>query len=237
MIPFLLQRAGLGRGQASASTPVDPSLVSLLLHFDGEDASTTIVDASSYGASPVVAGNAQLSATQKRFGETSLLLDGSGDWIQVSSSAGPVPEHLRISSDVFTLEAWVYRTSSVAGVIFSSRNDGTGTAGLNFQIQADGNLRCWVGSTANNGSGATVPLNTWTHVACARSDGSLRMYVAGTQVFSGGSSVGESTTNGVRVGASNDGGGSFVGFIDELRVLKGFAAYTGAFTPPASAYA
>lgn len=209
----------------------------LLLHFDGANNSTTVDDSSVYGPrSAVAVGNAKLSTAQSKFGTASLTLDGSGDWVQVAPASGALPADFQLAGKDFTIEAFVYQTSSAAAVIYTTRNDGVGTSGLNIQLKADGNLRVIVNSSTYDGTGATVALNTWTHVAVVVRGLTMWMFVGGVLVATNTiSALTDPSGYGVRIGASNDGGGAFTGYIDELR-FSTVAVYTKAFTPPASAF-
>jgi hypothetical protein len=70
---------------AAPAGPTDPyfSNVSLLLHGDGANGSTTIVDSSPSPKTVTAVGNAQISTAQSKFGGSSLAFDGSGDYLTV----------------------------------------------------------------------------------------------------------------------------------------------------------
>ena len=82
----------------------------------------------------------------------------------------------------------------------------------------------------------TLKLNSWNHVALVRNAGIFTIYIQGVG-STGVSSTYDytNTTNPIVVGryahaASN----GFAGYISNLRVVKGTAVYTAAFTPPAA---
>lgn len=58
----------------------------LLLHFDGADGATSTVDATGRHSTINFRGDAQLDTAQKKFGTSSLLLDGTGDYIDLPDS-------------------------------------------------------------------------------------------------------------------------------------------------------
>jgi hypothetical protein len=80
-----------------------------------------------------------------------------------------------------------------------------------------------------------VPNGSWSHVAACQSGTTLRLFIDGSIVATGtrsGSvpSAGGQFTIGLNLqGLAND---TFGGNIDELRVTKGVARYTAAFSPP-----
>jgi len=94
--------------------------------------------------------------------------------------------------------------------------------------------------TGNNGSLSsyydytyTWQLNEWTHIAVTRESGTLRAFVNGALLGSN-SSVTQSLSNSsaVVIGDNGDGGlQDFTGYISNLRIVKGTAVYTAAFTP------
>jgi hypothetical protein len=101
-------------------------------------------------------------------------------------------------------------------------------------------LNLWKGS---GGGGAeviapagTITLNTWTHVAWTRSGSSNRLFINGTQVGSTTTDATNYTSTASFIGASQSGTLPFAGYIDDLRITKGYARYTSNFTPPSSAF-
>ena len=59
--------------------------VTLLMHMNGVNGSTSFPDASAYNQPSTVSGNAQVSTTQSRFGGSSAYFDGVGDYITINS--------------------------------------------------------------------------------------------------------------------------------------------------------
>jgi hypothetical protein len=90
-------------------------------------------------------------------------------------------------------------------------------------------------------TGGSLTLNAWNHVAFMRREDTYRLYLNGIQVATTAALGGANTnTAAVAIGATAaDGSGSFTGYIDELRVIKGVghADYTeDTFVVPAAAY-
>jgi len=202
--------------------------VVLMLHFDGADGSTTFTDSSSYARTMTAAGNAQIDTAQIKFGTASGLFDGTGDSVQT-----PNGTDFQFPGD-FTVEAWVRPTT-------------TGSF-TNIFIQDNGTVNAWwlrknnlneLGYGVVGGSdlltGGTINSNVWTHVAMCKSGTTLRLFVNGLQVNAG---TGYSATIGITTGTAEIGGGSFAytGNIDDLRITKGVARYTGNFNIPTAAF-
>jgi SPP1 family predicted phage head-tail adaptor len=213
---------------------VDPNFanVSLLLHANGADGSTSFIDNSPSPSTLTGVGNAQLDTALKQFGTASILLDGTGDRITTTSNA-----KFAFGTGDFTVEGWFYENSrpiyasfieignhlTANGIIFLTRNGITTPA------------RFGIYSGAFFGNDLAPSLNSWNHIAWVRSSGVLKMYVNGV----GGTAV--SFTNNLTDTAtitigSRSGGNSdydYNGNIDEIRITKGVARYTGAsFTVP-----
>jgi len=131
----------------------------------------------------------------------------------------------------FTIEAWIYPTSSSGGVILDTRSGSTGITPV-FYIAA-GQLTYYVNGTGVISSPITLSLNTWHHVALARSSGNTKMFLNGIQT---GSTYADSNnftlthTNFIG-GRDNSGGNSGFLYISNFRLIKGYAAYTGNFAP------
>ena len=85
--------------------------VALLADQDGADGATSYTERSSNAFSATFIGNAQLDTAEFKFGPSSLLLDGTGDYQRYADNAG-----LDLGSGPFTLEGWVrFNTLPVAG--------------------------------------------------------------------------------------------------------------------------
>jgi hypothetical protein len=90
-------------------------------------------------------------------------------------------------------------------------------------------------------AGAAISLNTWTHIAMVSEGSTVKLYINGTQ---SGSTANYSTVTAsaatTRIGAYQNSGGSatlpYTGYIDDLRVTRGFARYTANFTPPTTGF-
>ena len=128
----------------------------------------------------------------------------------------------------FTVECWIYLTKYNTGSyepIFSN-------AYLTY-ISDTGQILYYNGSTnVVSGTAGDVPLNTWCHIATVRSGTTVKIYVNGVQKATGtvSASIGSGSPNQIGLWST----GYFPGYISNLRVVKGLAVYTGAFTPPTS---
>jgi hypothetical protein len=219
--------AGAGTGIVA-----DPNFasVSLLLHMNGSNGSTTFTDTSTTAHSISVFGNAQVTTTSPKFGTGALLLDGAGDYLSAPSHTS-----LTLGTGDFTIEAWVrFDTVSAAQYIFSQRD----TGGFSLLLLADGRLQGITPSlnTVTEVS-ATMAVDTWYHVAFTRSGTSYNIWVGGISSATG-TITGEDGASGISyIGYRGSGGVTYLdGRIDDLRITKGVARYTTTFTPPTAAF-
>jgi hypothetical protein len=231
---FVNQLTGFGV-IAGASGATDPYFanVSLLLHCDGADTSTTFTDNSTTVQTVTPNGNVQIDTAQSQFGGASALFDGTGDYLSLDGSA-----EFAFGTGDFTIEFWV-RFATVIGfkIIYDSRVSGIN--GANPTIYTSGATLIYF---TNGGdritSGSSLSVDTWYHVAVARSGTDTKMFVDGTQV---GSTYTDSTdyenaAGRPFIGEASSGGAAHNGWMDEIRVTKGVARYTANFTAPTAAF-
>jgi len=174
-------------------------------------------------------GDAKLSTAQFKFGTSSLLLDGTGDYLQTTSSSDFV------FSDDFTVETWIYPTSLTGNhTIFTLGIETAGryTCLVNSSGQLVGNF--YGGS--NTTFGGSIGINSWTHVALVRSGSIITAYVNGTALgTTETNSLTINNTGQFRIGVNSSAVSGFIGYIDELRISNN-SRYTGNFTAPTFAF-
>lgn len=160
--------------------------------------------------------------------------DGSGDYLAPPNSTDWV------LPGSFTIEFWMYPTSTPAiGGIFSTRNSVSATYGISAALVASDN-KIWV-EISNSGtnnitlkSSGVIALNTWQHLAIVGTNGtSLAFYLNGVLQASG-TITQTPAYNSCAIGRyyTDVNNYYFPGYISSLRVIKGTALYTAAFTPP-----
>lgn len=213
---------------------VDDSNTKSLLHFNGTDGSTTIVDES--GKSWTVDSNTQLSTTSPKFGTASLSI-GTGDIHVVDSD-------FAVGTGDFTIDMWVYPTSlaSPSGYMIAfdlqrmGGGDGTRTSSIGFYIDTSGSLAFYANGGFGTFSAGTISANVWTHIVYTRISGVFKYFINGVldantttlsiNVTSGGAVLGRD---------SNADTHRFIGRIDEVR-FSNVARWTSSFTPAAAEY-
>jgi hypothetical protein len=215
------------------TTTVSSGTVSLLCNFTNAG----ITDATAKNVLETV-GNAQISTTQSKFGGSSISFDGSGDYLYQ-----PNQVNLRFGTGDYTVEFWIYPNNfSGTPVIIDFRTANAASGGaIQIFLDTSGVTTVYGGGATGNlliTAAAAISTGVWTHIALTRNGTSTRLFINGTQ---SGSTATDSTGYGLGalwIGANASGGSNYLnGFIDDLRVTKGYARYTTTFTPPTSAFA
>lgn len=205
----------------------------LLMHMNGANNSTTFTDVR--GKTVTAFDNAKISTAQSKFGGSSAYFDGASDYISIPDSAD-----FDFGSGPFTVEMWIYPTSTSSQRLFMGQSDSGGSNYSPFRLEiVSGNYNFLISQTGSAWAGGTGTLtapataNTWTHIALVRLDTTVTLYVDGAA--KGSRTISGAIFNSASpmlIGAGNAGGFAFAGYIDELRVTKGAARYTRDFAPP-----
>ena len=207
--------------------------VSLLLHGNGNTSDSGPL------ALAGTATNVATNATAK-FGSASLGFDGTSRLVYSTHNAG-----WDFPAD-FTVEAWIYLTAAIgsgANTEYALAAQWSGTGGL-----------CWLWYLKNNGFvtvvgngspsvgiehyGVSLTANQWHHVAISRSSGLFSSYLNGSRFGTYSTSVNMSGNGPLTIGDQADSVvRPFFGRIDEFRITKGVARYTGdSYTVPTAAF-
>lgn len=181
--------------------------------------------ASRSGKSITAFGDAKISTSQYKFGTSSLVLDGTGDYIFTPSDSD-----FAYGTGDFTIEFWYYRVGSgVFQVLFDHRTASTDVAVM-VAVNNSNQIYTYInGGIRNQGTTALVA-NTWYHIAVTRTSGSTRLFINGTQEGSTYSDTNNYPAKQIRIGTDYAGNSGVNGYIDEVRVSN-ISRYSGTFTP------
>ena len=175
-------------------------------------------------------GNAQLSTTEKKFGTASLLLDGTGDYASITAQ-----DDFGFGSGDFTIEAWVYKTADTGQeTIFDFRTQATDNA-VAIGVRNSNKPYVYVNGNYEIDSSTALTLSDWNHLSYVRQGTTGTLYLNGTSVGTWTDNTDYGTTKPLIIGAGYTGGFTYwTGNVDEVRIIKGTAEYTGNFTPSPS---
>lgn len=216
--------------------------VKLMLHADGLNGSTTLIDSSSSPKTFTAYGDAKLSNAQYKFGTASMYFDGAGDYFNTPANAD-----FNFGSGDFTVDFQMRRGSigTLQSIIGQSDSVPNGsTISFFIRISASNTITAavYIGSNSHliSSSQAITDTTSWHHIELTRSGTNLYLFIDG--VLSGSVStlstgIVNSSTYPLTIGRAGDSTTSyFNGYIDELRISKGIARHTTNFTPPISEY-
>jgi hypothetical protein len=216
----------------SISVPASPITGgTVLLNFTNAG----IFDAATINNGQTV-GNAQVSTTQAKWSPTSMSFDGTGDAIALPRNAA-----YSFGGD-FTIECWVYYSTSAIQALFDTRNTDSLSAYL-LDINASDKLDFIYGTSVRVTSATSIHKNQWAHVAVARSSGTIRLFINGAlDANTASTSAAINAASFLSIGggrstvADSITGYYLNGYIQDLRITNGYARYTANFTAPTAAF-
>jgi hypothetical protein len=186
-------------------------------------------------------GDAKISNAVKKYNNTSMYFDGTGDYLTLLTTP-----NLQFGTGDFTIELWTYfiaRGANGSCFIGNYNNYTTGSLAL-FAGHVVGNTSKY--QVSYNGSSfpslqssTSIIYNQWAHLALVRSGTTITLYING--VADGTITSASVSLNGVGsnwfIGTAGDSTANYTvnGYIDDLRITKGYARYTANFTPPTAA--
>ena len=212
----------------------------LLAPFEGTNGSTSTSDSSTKNHSFSFSGSSlSISTSQSKFGSSSLFHNNQSSTAD-HVSLGTSSDFLINQNTEYTLEFWYRALDTTTPPVFSF---GTYNSVIQYRITCtgDGNLAFKSGSGGWGwGSitigGGTFTVDTWKHCAIVRNAGTLTLYVDGTSVASASTANWGGTSGTMRIGTYFGDARSGYFYMDDLRITKGIARYTGNFTPPTTAH-
>lgn len=215
----------------AVAMPSGGTPAALLLHLDSDfaDSSPAALTPAPVSVSGTLAGSdvaPVIDASLAEFGSGSALMAGGS---LISTGAGEL-FHFTNGAD-FTVEAWIYPTDPTMWPgIFGTDNWG----GFFVVLSGDGG-RILIKPTGQDGwlsPAATIAgYNQWNHLAITRQNTTLRVFVGGVlqaSVENGGEYPADTNCY---IGGAAYSNLSFVGNMDEVRVVHGLAVYVGDFVP------
>jgi len=184
-----------------------------LLHFDGNLTDET-------GKVWTQNGGAATDGTQSKFGGSSLLLDGTNDYIET-----PTSSDFNLGFSDFAIDFWMKTTqTTVAGLIDNYPAANNQGFYITLGQVTTGKIRFGMGDgSAWDAIESTMAVNdgAWHHIAFVRSGGSLLLFIDGALNKSGTASVGiTNLASSLKIGKKVTDGQYYNGYLDELRITK-----------------
>ena len=206
--------------------------VSLLIQSDTTDGSTTFLDGSENVHTITPTNQVHHDVNQKKFGNTSIYFDGSGDYLTVAEN-----NTLVLSGD-FTIETWIYFSDTTTAIFIDNRSSNNANSFALYQYSTKLHVYIDTADKIVSANGA-ISANTWYHVAVTRENGDMKLFIDGTQT---GSTWSDSTNRTYddsdwafgryKLGSGQD----LDGYMEDIRITRHTARYTSNFTKPSLAF-
>jgi len=203
--------------------------------------------------------NVRANSALAKYGTFSYAMDGTQAGTGWNSPTNP--PNVNFGTGDFTFELWVYikgfNAAATQGRVTLIRLAENGSNGSGFTWWLNGNLGNQNSTTIVSSSldlyggfagtagytfGTPVTFNSWNHFAWTRQGSVGRLFLNGVQYggdINHGTSALNPSINALWSFGSSNGGASAVGalngYMTDIRVTKGVARYTSAFTPPTAA--
>jgi len=179
-----------------------------------------------------VVGNTHHETDQKKFGATSIYFDGSNDELQVNDLG-----QLTFDGD-FTVEffARMGDQGDTYATIINDVSNNRFRVNLGTDSDSTPNLTFYSATFDAHVQGSSdIGDNAWHHCAVVRDNGTIRIFVDGTQETTRANSGNLIDISGVLEFGTYSGSKGFTGYLDEIRISN-IARYTANFTPPTAVF-
>ena len=164
----------------------------------------------------------------------SVAFDGTGDYFTAADNA-----NLELGSGDFTIEGWINTTVSNGGYVTAVSKWGSSNQSYMVRAASTDIGAGWSFFYSTNGSnyftvfGSSINDGAWHHIAVTRSGNVFRTFTDGVLKNSTTDAVTlYNGTSAVTIGAGDAGANPFTGYLSNVRIVKGTALYTAAFTLP-----
>lgn len=174
-------------------------------------------------------GGAKLKTAIKKFGTSSLNLDGVNSYLSVGAN-----DEFGFGTDDFTIETWIYATSTTGEQPIFDLRAGIATDTAPY-FYIDGTTLKYNFGNSNVITGGTISANTWHHVAVSRFANGTRMYLDGNQI--GSTYVDNNnygTTKPLFIGTNFDLTKRYTGYMDDIRISNSSRYLDTTYTVPTS---
>lgn len=237
---------------AGGATDPNFSDVSVLLHMDGANGSSTFTDHSQYAATYTSGAGAVISTAQSQFGGASGFFDAAANNQVNVNGINVLPGGVDyIPAGDFTVEWWHRPATLTVGQDWNAFSIRDTTANVFLAFCGSNSSPDDIRFSIRNASGATnvdfsavvagFVVNTWNHIACVADGSTARIYVAGVQVASSAITGTRSVTAARFLQVGNIQAGTLNrpvnGYIDDFRISRMCRYPNGtSFSVPASAF-
>ena len=177
---------------------------------------------------------ATVSATQSKWGGTSLYLSSNNNY-----ASSPSSNKYDFGSGDFSIEFWLYPTTLDGEQNLVSRTTGLGAGeasgwAFNNNGTVDG-YSFWMGSLANASTRFSLTSDAWHHIVVTRVSGTIEIFRDGVIVSTKSQPGNYDTGNSLVFGTSEPGTEDDF-YLDEFRITAGYPRFTTNFDTPYAEY-
>jgi hypothetical protein len=222
------------------TTISNSNTTSTLLKALGTGSNSTFIDSSSNNRSITVSYNVELTAWNPNHPKGQAFYSDGNDYVETRLAS----TDFSFDGD-FCIEGWVYHLTApdTSTYYFStSAANQTGVAirtaplaSNNSVVSFDYGMNASDGIANDNKGSATLSIRQWHHLALTRDSGTMRLFVDGVleRTLTNSTNFSQAGGNKFNIGADRSGTreGTFKGWVNGVRVVKGYPVYTSAFTP------
>tara|TARA_R100001509_G_scaffold99491_1_gene58167 strand:- start:79 stop:2154 length:2076 start_codon:yes stop_codon:yes gene_type:complete len=230
-IRYVVGSVGTESGIPNAPLTSTGTDTELLLNFTNAE----IIDSTMKNNLETV-GDAQIDTSIKKFGTGSVELDGTDDTVVSPAYHSTLFD---IGNGAFTIEFFVYRRGTGQQTLIMLGTGDGNTVGLNFFWSSV--LQIYNGASpqavAIDADVGSLAQNQWVYVVLQRDASNISVYVDGTRTDNFANSTTWSALNRVSLGKHLNGTNELNGLLDEVRITRGIARYSGtSMTVPTKAH-
>ena len=228
----------MGSGAVALPSDSEFNRTSFLSHFDGSNDGVNNVFIDGHDTSSPHTVTAAGNVTQGSFGPFARP-DGEWGWY-----FDDVDDYLSIADNTdfdlngesaFTIEAWLWPSSEsgTAADKFTIVSKRSGSSGY-ILLMTGSNVLQFSGGGSSFLSASSLNVGAWYHVAVVKiSTSSFKIYVNGVEEYTTSSNINPAdVSTALTIGADEDPAREYNGYMSNVRIVKGTAVYTSAFTPP-----
>lgn len=224
--------SSFGWGRRASAYPSDTDFdpyfqyVTLLLHLDGANGSTTFTDNSINTKVVTPFGGAQISTSDFKFGGASAFFNNTNAYLTT-------PNHpdFNFNTNDWTVELYCNLNPIESDILI---NKAITFGFFPFQIRVNGgrfNARGYSSSgviayNLGAGIGPIVSTNTWYHVAACRQSSNFYLYVDGNLIdYAVNTGTLFSSASPISIAGLSNGQGLASGYFDDIRITNGICRY------------
>ena len=194
-----------------------------------------ITDVTAKTASETI-GDAQLTTAQSKYGGSSMSFDGTGDNIRFQYQ--PIYD---FGTGDFTIECWVYFNALTSNRLLIDRWATANANSWQLYWRSTGtSMTFLVGASTvllQDSNASRIVTGQWYHIAVTRSGTTNRLFVDGTIVATATDSTSLTSTLPINLGNQLTTSTNYLnGYLDDVRITRGYARYTANFTPPTATF-